>query len=100
MDIFRSLSATLLALSMLCVISPYPSYPFFKFLLIQKKNQTIILNTRCLRKDLRDTMSTKYKIISFGIKPTRSLTLVPIGRLMSIHVKYNGYGYMLSLLFG
>ena len=45
-------------------------------------------------------MSTKYKIISFGIKPTRSLTLVPVGRLMSIHVKYNGYGYMLSLLFG
>ena len=32
-------------------------------------------------------MSTKYKIISFGIKPTRSLTLVPVGRLMSIHVK-------------
>ena len=45
-------------------------------------------------------MSTKYKIISFGIKPTRSLTLVPVGRLMSIHIKYNGYGYMLSLLFG
>ena len=37
-------------------------------------------------------MSTKYKIISFGIKHTRSLTLVPVGRLMSIHVKYNGYG--------
>ena len=45
-------------------------------------------------------MSTKYKIISIGIKPTRSLTFVPVGRLMSIHVKYNGYGYMLSPLFG
>ena len=47
-------------------------------------------------------MSTKYKIISFGLKPTRLLTFVPVGRLMSIHVKYNGYGYMLhvSLLFG
>ena len=36
-------------------------------------------------------MSTKYKMISFGIKPTGSLTLVPVGRRqiqwLWLHVK-------------
>ena len=78
----------------------YLSIPFLNFVEFDKK---LLFQIRGVRENILETqcqMPTKYKIISFGIKPTRSLTLVSVERLMIIHVKYNGYGYMLSLLFG